>query len=121
MNFVQFLKSLDDLLFEFATWLVFYPVTLWRTLRRPEAMMDYADEELGDRDEEQYTDTLSPPIFLLLTLLLSHAIELAMVGQNPLVESDVGLASLITDNTSLLLVRLVFFSEEDARVFLGAV
>jgi hypothetical protein len=110
MNFMQFLKSLDDLLFEFATWLVFYPVTLWRTLRRPWMMMRYADTELGDSEEEQYTDTLSPPIFLLLTLLLSHALELALVGQNPLVTSNKGLASLITDDTSLLLVRVVFFS-----------
>lgn len=110
MNFMQFLKSLDDMLFEIATWLVFYPVTLWRTVRRPLAMMEYADAELGDSEEEQYTDTLSPPIFLLFTLLLSHAIELALVGQNPLVAKNTGLASLITDNTSLLLVRMVFFS-----------
>jgi hypothetical protein len=110
MNFLQFLKSLDDLFYEIVTWLVFYPVTLWRTLRQPSAMMDYADSELGDSAEEQYTDTLSPPIFLLLTLLLSHALELAVVGQNPLLKSTHGLASLISDNTSLLLVRLVFFS-----------
>lgn len=110
MHFMQFLKSLEDLLFEVATWLVFYPITLWRTLRRPAAMMDYADEELVDRADDQYTETLSPPIFLLLTLLLAHAIELEVVGQNPLVASDVGLASLITDNTSLLLMRMVFFS-----------
>ncbi|RYD59807.1 MAG: hypothetical protein EOP60_01275 [Sphingomonadales bacterium] len=110
MNFMHFLKSLDDLLFEIATWLVFYPVTLWRTLRQPWAMMKYADVELHDSQDQQYTDTLSPPIFLLLTLLLSHALELALVGQNPLVESKKGLASLITDDTSLLLLRMVFFS-----------
>lgn len=110
MNFMQFLKSLDDLLFEIATWLVFYPITLWRTVSRPWAMMEYADVELGDAADEQYTDTLSPPVFLLLSLLLSHALELALVGQNPLVASKKGLASLITDDTSLLLVRLVFFS-----------
>ncbi|UZK66757.1 hypothetical protein [Sphingomonas sp. M1-B02] len=110
MIFMNFLKSLDDLLFEIATWLVFYPITLWRTISRPSAMMEYADDELGDRPDEQYTDTLSPPIFLLLTLLLSHALELALVGQNPLVTSNRGLASLITDDTSLLLLRVVFFS-----------
>lgn len=110
MNFMQFLRSFDDLLYEIVTWLVFYPVTLWRTVRRPLAMMAYADTELSDTPEEQYTDTLSPPLFLLPTLLLSHGIELALVGQNPVVASNKGLASLISDDTSLLLMRLVFFS-----------
>lgn len=110
MNFLQFLKSLDDLLYEIVTWLVFYPVTLWRTIRHPWAMMDYADEELGQTDEQQYTDTISPPLFLLMTLLLSHAVELAVLGQSSLVTRTDGLAGLITDDTTLLLMRLLVFS-----------
>ena len=110
MNFMQFLKSLDDLLYEIITWLVFYPVTLWRTIRRPFAMMAYADSELEDAAEQQYPDVLSPPLFLLLTLLLSHTIELALVGQSDLIAKKRGLAGLISDDTSLLLVRLLFFA-----------
>jgi hypothetical protein len=110
MNFMQLLKSLEDLLYEIAVWLVFYPITLWRTLRQPSSMMKYADAELSDDEDQQYTDTLSPPIFLLLSLLLGHAVELATVGQNPLVGDKQGLASLVTDDTSLLLLRTVFFS-----------
>jgi hypothetical protein len=110
MLFMQFLKSLDDLLYEIITWLVFYPITLWRTIRRPFEMMTYADSELEDQPEQQYPDVLSPPIFLLLTLLLSHTIELALVGENPIVASRKGLAGLVNDDTSLLLMRLVFFA-----------
>jgi hypothetical protein len=110
MNFMQFLKSLDDLLYEIMTWAVFYPVTMWRTLRHPWTMMEYADSELEDSAEQQFTDTLSPPLFLLLSLLLSHTIELTVLGQSPLVASRDGLASLVTDNTSLLFMRLVVFS-----------
>lgn len=110
MNFMQFLKSLDDLLYEIITWLVFYPVTLWRTIRRPFEMMAYADSELEDEPEQQYPDVLSPPIFLLLTLLLSHTIELALVGQSAIVAEKRGLAGLISDDTSLLLMRLLFFA-----------
>jgi hypothetical protein len=110
MGFMQFLKSLDDLLYEIVTWLVFYPITLWRTLRHPWQMMDYADTELEDRPEQQYTDTLSPPLFLLLTLLLSHAVELTVLGQSPLVKDTTGIAGLITDDTTLLLLRLLIFS-----------
>lgn len=107
---MQFLKSLDDILYEVMTWLVFYPVTLWRTLRHPSSMMDYADTELDDSEEQQYSDTLSPPLFLLLTLLLSHLLELAIVGQSTLVASRRGLAVLVTDDTTLLVMRLLIFS-----------
>ena len=110
MHFMQLLRTLDEFLYEVMSWLVFYPITLWRTIARPLGMMDYADTELGDRPEQQYADTLPPPLFLLLTLLLSHAIELALVGQNPLVEDTKGLSELVHDDTSLLILRLLLFS-----------
>jgi hypothetical protein len=110
MPFLQFLKSLDDLLYELMSWLVFFPVTLWRAIVRPLATMDYADRELGENLERQYDETLSPPQFLLVTLLVSHAIELALVGQSEVVADKAGLAALVKDDTSLLLLRLVIFS-----------
>jgi hypothetical protein len=110
MNFMQLLKSLDDLLYEVMSWLVFYPVTMWRALTRPLKMMDYSDAELGDRVEEQYTDTLSPPLFLLLSLIISHLVELASIGDSPLVGDTTGLAGLVSDDTSLLILRLLMFS-----------
>jgi sorbitol-specific phosphotransferase system component IIC len=110
MHLMSLLKSLDDLLYEVMSWLVFYPLTLWRVLRRPLVMMDYSDRELHQSAGEQYTDTLTPPLFLLVSLLLSHAIELAFVGDNVLVRSNHGLAALVDDDTSLVILRLVTFS-----------
>jgi len=91
MNFFNLLKSLDELLYEIMSWLIFYPVTLWRTLVRPLKMMDYSDLEQRDAEEKQYTDTLAPPLFLLLTLIIGHAIELSLVGQAEEIGSKVGL------------------------------
>lgn len=110
MNFFNLLKSLDDLLYEVMSWLVFYPITLWRSIVRPLKMMDYSDIEQGDAADQQYTDTLSPPLFLLLTLVIGHGIELSLVGQNALVGSKVGLSALISDDSSLILLRIVLFS-----------
>jgi hypothetical protein len=110
MNFFQFLKSLDDLLYEVVSWLAFYPITLWRTVRHPIAMMNYAKDELDKPDEEQFDDALSPPILLLLTVLVAHGIELALVGQSKLVAETAGIAGLISDDTSLILLRLVAFA-----------
>jgi hypothetical protein len=108
--FLQFLKSLDDLLYELMSWLVFYPVTLWRAITRPLGTMAYADRELGETVERQYNDALSPPQFLLVTLLVSHALELSIVGQSEIVTRTTGLAGLVSDNTTLLLLRLLLFS-----------
>lgn len=110
MHFMHLLKSLDDLIYELMTWLVFYPVTFWRTITRPSTMMVYSDAELADGEDKQYADTLTPPLFLLVTLLLSHGVELAVIGQNSIVENNQGLAGLISDDTSLLILRLVIFS-----------
>lgn len=110
MNFSQLLNSIDELLYEIMSWLVFYPVTLWRILTRPLSTMEYADDELGQSEEEQYTDALSPPLLLLISLLISHMLELALLGDSSLVGARHGIAALIDDDTSLLILRLIVFS-----------
>ena len=109
MNFMQWLNSLDELLFEILSWVIFFPITLWRIIRHPLSMMAYADAQLALPEDDQYGDALSPPIFLVLSLLLSQALELTLVGTNAIVRSRHGLASLVDDNTSLLLLRLILF------------
>lgn len=106
MDFMRLLKSLEELLYELASWLLFYPITMWRTLRRPQAMMRYADVELADDIDEQYTDTLSPPMFLLITLLIAHGFELALVSQ----ETPWAPPSFLASDSNLLLFRAVVFS-----------
>ncbi len=110
MDFLKLIQSLDELLYEIMSWLIFYPVTLWRTLTRPLKMMDYSEAELGDAAGQQYTDTLSPPLFLMLTLVLSHGIELSTVGESTTVIDKTGLSGLISDDSSLILLRVAFFS-----------
>lgn len=110
MGFLPLLKTLDEFVYELMSWLVFYPVTLWRVLRRPLRMMDYADDELVDPPEDQYADSLSPPLFLLVTLFISHAIELVVIGQNEVVQHTSRLSVLVSDDTSLILLRLIIFS-----------
>ena len=110
MNFFNLLQSLDELLYEVISWLVFYPITLWRTLVHPLKMMDYSDLEQGDAEDQQYTDTLSPPLFLLLSLILVHAAELALIGNDAVLTSKVGLSALVSTNTDLIMLRIVSYS-----------
>jgi hypothetical protein len=105
MDFMKLFKSLEELLYEVMVMLVFYPRTLLLTIRYPQRMMDYADTELGDVQSEQYTDTLSPPLFLLLCLAISHGI---FVSVDP-----AGLSALppaLQETQNLLAFRLFLFS-----------
>ncbi len=102
---MKILKSLEELLYELVSWFVFYPLTMWRTLVMPLRMMRYADTELADRPEDQYEDTLSPPLFLLITLLLSQGFSNLL----PSTYDPSQAAKELGSGSNLLLARGVIF------------
>lgn len=105
MDFMKLLKSLEELLYEVMVMLVFFPRTLYLTFRHPQRMMDYADTELGDVQSDQYNDTLSPPLFLMMCLGLNHLVELALRT------SDLSaLPHFLHDPQNLLIFRVFIFS-----------
>lgn len=105
MDFMKLLKSLEELLYEVMVMLVFFPRTLYLTFRHPQRMMDYADTELGDVQSDQYNDTLSPPLFLMICLGLNHVLELALRT------SDLStLPHFLQDPQNLLIFRVFMFS-----------
>jgi hypothetical protein len=106
MDFMKLFKSLEELLYEVIVMLVFFPKTLWLTLRYPQRMMDYADTELGDVQSEQYNDTLSPPLFLMLCVALSYLAERAVPGT---LDTSV-LPAFLRDSQNLLAFRVLIFS-----------
>ena len=110
MDFMKWLSSLDELLYEVMSWLVFYPLTLWRTVIRPLAMMAYADRQLALPEADQYADAISPPLFLALTLALTHGFAEALGERDAIVASHRGLAGLVSDDSSALVLRLVVFA-----------
>ncbi|WP_448501155.1 hypothetical protein [Sphingomonas sp.] len=110
MDLLKWIKSLDDLLFELMSWLVFWPVTLARTAVRPITMMRYADAQLSRPDDEQYDEALSPPVFLVLTLVVAHLSAMALGQPDEILTSQRGVASLIDDDTSAVAVRIVLFA-----------
>ncbi|MFZ0266543.1 hypothetical protein [Caulobacter sp.] len=77
MDFMKLLRSFEEFLFEATSWLVFYPLTLWRVLVRPLETMAYSDAEQGDDEEGRYDDALTPPLFLLITVVLMNLIATA--------------------------------------------
>lgn len=102
---MKLLKSIEELLYELVTWFLFYPLTLWRILSHPVRMLAYAEKELTGGQDSQYDDSLSPPILLLLTLVLLHAFGGAIGGPH-----DAVLPGFLADNRNLLVFRSVAFS-----------
>lgn len=103
---MKLLKSLEELIYEVVTWLVFYPITMWRSVVRPLQMMRYADVELADRQQEQYDDTVSPPLFLLITLLIAQFLSTVI----PSIYDPSTAPKALSSESNLLIVRGVIFS-----------
>lgn len=106
MDFMKLFKSLEELLYEIIVMLVFFPKTLWLTFRFPQRMMDYADTELGDVQNEQYKDTLSPPLFLMMCVGISYLAERAAPGP----QTISALPSFMQNPENLLALRVLVFS-----------
>jgi hypothetical protein len=105
MDFMKLLRSLDDFLYEVVSWIVFYPVTLLRTVLHPVAMLRYSDLELTEQEHEQYTDTFNPPVFLLITLFLVY-----LIGKVIQPATQAPLPGVLSTDADLLLFRGVIFS-----------
>lgn len=110
MDFLRLFQSLEEFLYEAMSWLVFYPRTLWRTIRHPIQMLRYSDKELEDAPDRQFTDQLSPPLFLMLTILLSHLIEIAAHQKMPEVATTGLGKQIMASELNLLVLRSFLFS-----------
>jgi hypothetical protein len=109
MDFIGIIRSLEELLYEVMSWLIFYPRTMWRTFVNPAAVTAYSDAEQNDQPDEQYTDTLSPPLLLMITMVLTYGIARGIGISEPSATTDAGKA--ITDSAkNLLLMRALIFA-----------
>jgi hypothetical protein len=110
LDFIAIIRSLEELLYEVMTWLIFYPKTLWRIIVNPTAMTLYADEEQDDSPAERYSDALSPPLLLMLTLVISHVFELGFGLQGPKGHGGAMAKTLVGSEQSLLMLRALLFA-----------
>jgi hypothetical protein len=110
MDFMKIIQSLEELLYEVMTWLVFYPRTMWQAVRHPIRTLRYSDRELRDAPGQQYTDLLSPPLFLMITILLSHMAELASHQALPPAATTTIGKEIVASEQNLLIVRSILFA-----------
>ncbi|KRA83909.1 hypothetical protein [Altererythrobacter sp. Root672] len=109
MDLMRIVRSLEEFLYEVMTWLVFYPRTMWRAVRHPIEMLHYANRELQDQPDRQFADLLSPPLFLMITILLSHMIEVSSHQTLPTGGTSFG-RQVAASEWNLLVLRSMLFA-----------
>lgn len=109
MDMLKLLRSFEDLLFELLSWVIYYPLTLWRVITRPLQMIRYSNHEETEATKERYTDTLSPPLFLLVTIALLHGLELSLGTPMLTTKTAVGRAITASDE-NLIIARSILFA-----------
>jgi hypothetical protein len=109
VDFLKIIRSIEEFLYEAMTWLLFYPRTLWRCVRHPDWIIAYTDKELGESPGEQFTDLISPPLFLIISIVVAHGVELSL--GNRLQPSNSRLVNEIAaSEQNLLVFRALIFS-----------
>jgi len=110
MDFMKWLNSLDELLYEVMSWLLFFPITLWRSTVHPFRTMEEIEAQASLPDDQQFATILSPPLFLALALLLAHTVSTVLGQTDAIIANQHGLASLVSDNFTALVLRVVVFA-----------
>ena len=108
MDFLKILKSFEDFVYEALIWLILLPKTLLRIVLRPRQMVAYVQAEQTREGDDRYGDAISPPLLLILCVLVSHVFDLAVRKQ---AAQEVGTlaAALLKSEQNLLLYRTMAF------------
>ncbi len=76
--FLRSLQSLEAFLWKVATWPISFPRTLWRVLRDPIAVSLYTRRQLEQETDRRFSGMLSPPLMLILSIVLAHLLGFAI-------------------------------------------
>ena len=108
MDFLKILKSFEEFVYEALLWIILLPRTLVRIVVRPRRMCAYAAAELTRDDDARFNEAMSPPLLLILCILLAHFIDLGVRTQDS-VASDTLANVLLGSEQNLLLYRTIAF------------
>jgi hypothetical protein len=70
MDLRDIINAIEDLFYNFVTWIALYPKTVLSTFFRPGRVQQYTTEELQKPQVERFRNYLNPFVFWLLSLIL---------------------------------------------------
>jgi hypothetical protein len=103
LDFIRIIRSVEELVFEIMSWIVFYPYTLWRAVRHPLALAIEVSKVMKEDVDHEFRHHLSPILFLLISIGLAHAIEL---GMNENVQLAPSRTAAVIEQSDLFLIIL---------------
>lgn len=109
MDFVKILRSLEEFLYEVMSWLAFYPRTLVRILLHPIAVSKYTVQQMSQERDEQFTETISPPLMLILSIIIAHTVEMGFAEPVRFTHSQIN-DMVFGSQQGLLAFRSICFS-----------
>lgn len=120
MEFLKFIRSVEEFLYELMTWLIFYPRTLWLATRHPLRLAGEVDVEMDLDDAKRFASLISPPLFLMLTVLVAWLVESALhIGLGKLPSESLLARQIAASPTNLLAYRVAAFSVVPLAMALG--
>ena len=108
MDFLKILKSFEEFVYEALLWFILLPKTLGRILWSPRRMCDVVAVELAVEDEKRFSGTMSPPLLLILCVLIAHFVDLAVRPQEAGASGSLA-GELFESEQNLLLYRTMAF------------
>jgi len=108
MDFLKILKSLEELVFEALSWIVLLPRSLLRILHSPVVMAEYAASQLRSESETRFSAAISPPLLLILCVLIAHGVDMAIRSSAPDLGGSLA-AVVLASEQNLLLYRTIAF------------
>ncbi|MDZ4373714.1 MAG: hypothetical protein U1C74_20150 [Phenylobacterium sp.] len=108
MNFMVLLRSFEEFIFEAVSWLIFYPLVIWRIITRPLTTMAYSDAEQAQPDSERYNEALSPPLLLFVTVFAVSGLAALLHQEAP--SDSVIIQALYSSVQYVALFRAIVFS-----------
>ncbi len=70
MDFVKIFQSIEDVIYEIATWIVFVPKTLLYVLLRPQWIQPYVTGEWTKDVKQRFKEFMPPPLFWVIVAIV---------------------------------------------------
>ncbi len=109
MDFMKTMRSLEEVIFQVLTWMVIYPRQLWKVTIQPRQWVEQVRREVAKPMEDRYANIISPSMFLMVSVLLAHFVEIVLMAFLPKVAMPVT-GYVFTDQKILLAYRSAAFA-----------
>ncbi len=110
MDFLGAMKAIEQFAYELMSWVLFFPLTIYRVIVNPVRMMDYVAAETEKDETVAFAAAMRPTLFLLLALTIG-VLTVPFTEAEVLIISATRLGKAITDSwVTLVMFRMIVFT-----------